>query len=110
MNRNRRETPAPAKEITGGPWYTDQEFDYEFVKHLSSYVLSYVKEQVCDTCEISRGFVWLRVCFRIDRPPFAKKQFVVVSPCLAVLVTHTVHLGSCPSGISGRGGRNSRRS
>ncbi|CAN0509347.1 unnamed protein product, partial [Ectocarpus sp. 12 AP-2014] len=35
----------PAKEITGGPWYTDQEFDYEFVKHLSSYVLSYVKEQ-----------------------------------------------------------------
>ncbi|CAN0525197.1 unnamed protein product, partial [Ectocarpus sp. 8 AP-2014] len=36
----------PAKEITGGPWYTDQEFDYEFVKHLSSYVLSYVKEQV----------------------------------------------------------------
>lgn len=37
---------APAKEITGGPWYTDQEFDYEFVKHLSAYVLSYVKEQV----------------------------------------------------------------
>lgn len=37
---------APAKEITGGPWYTDQEFDYEFVKHLSNYVLSYVKEQV----------------------------------------------------------------
>ncbi|CAN0542738.1 unnamed protein product, partial [Scytosiphon promiscuus] len=36
---------APAKEITGGPWYTDQEFDYEFVKHLSTYVLSYVKEQ-----------------------------------------------------------------
>lgn len=35
----------PAKEITGGPWYTDQEFDYEFVKHLSTYVLSYVKEQ-----------------------------------------------------------------
>lgn len=41
---------APAKEITGGPWYTDQEFDYEFVKHLSNYVLSYVKEQVCSRC------------------------------------------------------------
>ena len=22
----------PAKEITGGPWYTDQEFDHEFVE------------------------------------------------------------------------------
>ena len=41
---------APAKEITGGPWYTDQEFDYEFVKHLSTYVLSYVKEQVRRVC------------------------------------------------------------
>ncbi|CAM9655390.1 unnamed protein product, partial [Sphacelaria rigidula] len=35
----------PTKEMTGGPWYTDQEFDYEFVKHLSNYVLSYVKGQ-----------------------------------------------------------------
>ncbi|CAM9203501.1 unnamed protein product [Ascophyllum nodosum] len=35
----------PPKAITGGPWYTDQEFDYDFVKHLSNYVLSYVKEQ-----------------------------------------------------------------
>eukprot|EP00752_Nemacystus_decipiens_P003041 g2819.t1 len=42
----------PAKEITGGPWYTDQEFDYEFVKHLSSYVLSYVKEQVSGISKI----------------------------------------------------------
>lgn len=37
---------APPKTITGGPWYTDQQFDYEFVRHLSNYVLSYVKEQV----------------------------------------------------------------
>lgn len=37
---------APPKTITGGPWYTDQQFDYEFVRHLSNYVLSYVKEKV----------------------------------------------------------------
>lgn len=47
---------APPKAITGGPWYTDQQFDYEFVRHLSNYVLSYVKEQV-----------YLPVCTRVVR-------------------------------------------
>lgn len=33
----------PAKEITGGPWYTDQEFDSEFVDNLRDYIVRIVK-------------------------------------------------------------------
>lgn len=35
----------PAKEITGGPWYTDQEFDHQFVEELCMFVVQYVKSQ-----------------------------------------------------------------
>ncbi len=35
----------PAKEITGGPWYSDQEFDHEFVNELGSFVVQMVKGQ-----------------------------------------------------------------
>ena len=35
----------PAKEITGGPWYTDQEFDSEFIDELCRYIIQYVSEQ-----------------------------------------------------------------
>ena len=27
----------PAKELTGGPWYTDQDFDHEFIDELRTY-------------------------------------------------------------------------
>ena len=32
----------PAKELTGGPWYTDQEFDHDFVYKLTQFVLHYL--------------------------------------------------------------------
>ena len=35
----------PAKEISGGPWYTDQEFDHEFLELLSREIVSFVKTQ-----------------------------------------------------------------
>jgi DNA-directed RNA polymerase III subunit RPC6 len=34
---------SPAKEITGGPWYSDQEFDHEFVLALSNFIVQTVK-------------------------------------------------------------------
>ena len=34
----------PSKEISGGPWYTDHEFDHEFVQVLSATIVKYVKE------------------------------------------------------------------
>lgn len=33
----------PAKDITGGPWYTDQEFDHEFIDELYRFIVQYVK-------------------------------------------------------------------
>ena len=35
----------PAKEITGGPWYTDQEFDQDFVEELCNFIVQFVKSQ-----------------------------------------------------------------
>lgn len=37
----------PSIEMTGGPWYTDNELDTEFIKLLSSACLHYVKDRVC---------------------------------------------------------------
>lgn len=33
----------PAKEITGGPWYSDQEFDNDFVTTLGNFIVQVVK-------------------------------------------------------------------
>eukprot|EP00596_Hydrurales_sp_CCMP1899_P002715 CAMPEP_0119035672 /NCGR_PEP_ID=MMETSP1177-20130426/2852_1 /TAXON_ID=2985 /ORGANISM="Ochromonas sp, Strain CCMP1899" /LENGTH=271 /DNA_ID=CAMNT_0006994297 /DNA_START=86 /DNA_END=898 /DNA_ORIENTATION=- len=35
----------PAKEITGGPWYTEQEFDHEFVEELCNFVVQFVNSK-----------------------------------------------------------------
>ncbi len=33
----------PSKEVTGGPWYTDMEFDHEFISILRTFVMNCVK-------------------------------------------------------------------
>lgn len=38
----------PSVELTGGPWYTDNELDTEFIKLLCSACLRFVRERVCD--------------------------------------------------------------
>jgi DNA-directed RNA polymerase III subunit RPC6 len=35
----------PAKEVTGGPWYTDQEFDHEFIEELCNFIVRYVNDK-----------------------------------------------------------------
>lgn len=35
----------PSKEITGGPWYTEQEFDHEFVDELCNYMVNFIKSK-----------------------------------------------------------------
>ena len=34
---------SPAKEITGGPWYTEQEFDSQFVDELCHFIVNFVR-------------------------------------------------------------------
>jgi len=36
----------PAVELTGGPWYTDNELDTEFIKNLYDTILHYIREHV----------------------------------------------------------------
>ena len=33
----------PAKEITGGPWYTESEFDHEFIGELRTFIMHCVR-------------------------------------------------------------------
>ena len=40
----------PAKEISGGPWYTEQEFDGEFVDELCKFIVTFVR---------SKGTFWV---------------------------------------------------
>jgi DNA-directed RNA polymerase III subunit RPC6 len=42
----------PAKEITGGPWYTDQEFDSEFLEALCNFIVQFVKSHPQGMCDI----------------------------------------------------------
>lgn len=35
----------PAKEISGGPWYTDHDFDFQFVETLSDNIVSFIDKQ-----------------------------------------------------------------
>ncbi|CAM9503708.1 unnamed protein product [Discosporangium mesarthrocarpum] len=50
----------PAKEISGGPWYLDQEFNYEFVKDLSDAAHKFVKES--KTASLSEIADRIKVC------------------------------------------------
>ena len=34
---------APAKELTGGPWYTELEFDHEFINEMRKFILTCVR-------------------------------------------------------------------
>ena len=36
----------PSVELTGGPWYTDNELDTEFIKLLSTACLHYIRDCV----------------------------------------------------------------
>jgi DNA-directed RNA polymerase III subunit RPC6 len=36
----------PSTELTGGPWFTDNELDTEFIQQLSSAILRYIRERV----------------------------------------------------------------
>lgn len=35
----------PSKDLSGGPWYTDGEFDYDFVRELEDYILTQAQKK-----------------------------------------------------------------
>ncbi|GMH99409.1 hypothetical protein TrVE_jg5809 [Triparma verrucosa] len=47
----------PAKELTGGPWYTEQEFDFEFISELRTFVLMLIKSNPSVTLSVITSIV-----------------------------------------------------
>lgn len=78
----------PSVELTGGPWYTDNELDTEFIKLLCSACLRYVRERVCYnssrliladpiTCRHSQN---TGVTTAVSPPPSLCAQYPLVLP------------------------------
>jgi DNA-directed RNA polymerase III subunit RPC6 len=57
----------PSAEMTGGPWYTDNELDTEFIKILSRACLQFVKDKVSGRFPIALPFSPVSQSF--PRPP-----------------------------------------
>jgi DNA-directed RNA polymerase III subunit RPC6 len=59
----------PAVEVTGGPWYTDNELDTEFIKLLSRACLQFVKDRVrvLSTLAISTSSLTHELCQSFPR-------------------------------------------
>jgi DNA-directed RNA polymerase III subunit RPC6 len=74
----------PAKEITGGPWYTDQEFDHAFVEELCKAVVNFVAAAssrcvlVCFSLSLSLSLSRARA-----HPPAFLLHLTPPSPCYA---------------------------
>lgn len=86
----------PAKEITGGPWYSDQEFDHEFVAALGEYIYRVVEAQSMvdlDTIakEIKRSGickVLLCICYHLSQLQLHHLQSALI--CYALRCIHCV--------------------
>ena len=42
----------PSVEVTGGPWYSENELDTEFIKMLASACLRFIKDKVCTNAHL----------------------------------------------------------
>jgi DNA-directed RNA polymerase III subunit RPC6 len=47
----------PSKEVTGGPWYCDGEFDYEFIANMQKVAMGYVQQRQQATALEVYGFI-----------------------------------------------------
>ena len=45
----------PTREVSGGPWYTDQEFDHEFVEAIKKFIVKFVNEMQMVTMDEIHG-------------------------------------------------------
>lgn len=83
----------PAKEITGGPWYSDQEFDHEFVAELGNFVVQVVRSTgIMDLAAISEK---VRIS-GISKVRGASDQQLLICASCAYALLSTVRRSSCP--------------
>jgi len=69
----------PSVELTGGPWYTDNELDTEFIKLLCGACLRYIRERVCHHL----------LCFYLA-DPFVYRRCQNTSMTMAVCPRHSL--------------------
>jgi len=85
----------PAKEITGGPWYSDQEFDHEFVTALGEYIYRVVEAQsMVDLDTIAKEIKRSGIC----------KVSISTSPAAASSTIIYIHVAD--RAVRGRNGAN----
>jgi len=96
----------PAKSVTGGPWYSDQEFDHEFVSELSNFIVQMVhahKEQMMDLAAIAEKIrisgiskVWSSIaCIIVMCMGKIKASSVLKSIFLTIIVYSLTDLLTC---------------
>ena len=74
----------PSVELTGGPWYTDNELDTEFIKLLCSACLRYIRERVCGVYFV---FLWANLtASRHSRNTSMTTTGRLLNPCTLLLL------------------------
>lgn len=58
------ESLEPSIALTGGPWYTDNELDTEFIQHLSGACLKFIRDIVRSSAHKSVSYLISFVCFK----------------------------------------------
>lgn len=56
----------PAREITGGAWYTDQDYDSEFIEVLQTQCYKYIKQEGDPTLEDVSNFIHVKGISRVQ--------------------------------------------
>jgi DNA-directed RNA polymerase III subunit RPC6 len=59
----------PSKEISGGPWYTDQDFDFQFVETLSDNIVNFIERQGMARMEQIGQHVRVRGLSKVELAP-----------------------------------------
>ncbi|KAL0019133.1 hypothetical protein WJX79_006207 [Trebouxia sp. C0005] len=72
----------PAREITGGAWYTDQDYDSEFIQVLQTQCFKFIKQEGDPTLEDVSTFIHDKVC--------------VLTRLKAIISLHLNPCGVCP--------------
>ena len=106
----------PDESITGGAWYSDQDFESEFVEVLNHHCLNFLKQKVClSVCPFVRhgivvaglivplnvnhatvyGCGWF--VFSTQTESFGSLLFALESQCTVIIIS------VCPPGIQGPG-------
>lgn len=86
----------PSVEMTGGPWYTDNELDTEFIKLLCSACLRFIRDKVSVTYAPSINILNICALF-VERAETKRRRLGFFKPSLSHLrLTIVPHRTTAP--------------